>query len=411
VQVLKFEEVRGETRLMKMTIIIPTRNRAETLRHALATCTSQGYADLEIIVSDNCSADDTEAVVRGARDPRVKYLRTPRRFSMTGNFEFALAHVRDGFVGIMGDDDGLMPGAIERASHFLESSGLTALTSVLAFYRWPSAPATMRNTGALQYCKHGDSIRDSRDYMKRSLEGSGAYYIHDLPSLYYGFAHVSLLRPTSDDRFFHSITPDAYSAFAIALQVPKYGYLGSPLFVVGASGRSNGVSNLEASANRAEANAFQAENDLPFHPDFVFCRSIAMTVHEAYAQAAERYPAPELDNSAAPMTLIRQMALEVEGEKPLDMRAFANKFGGKHGIRQKRISLVFDRRVIAVLRGQQRAMRLLNKLARHWAGSTYPVSSKQYSQLDQSGIGTVEQAASFFDSELRQITTRSAVPR
>src|SRR5947207_15491255 len=124
---------------MKMTVIIPTRNRANTLRYALLTCTAQAYEDLEIIVSDNCSDDDTEAVVRSVNDPRVRYLKTPQRISMRANFEFALSHVNEGFVGFIGDDDGLLPDAVERAASFVARNGLKALAAVFAFHRRPSA--------------------------------------------------------------------------------------------------------------------------------------------------------------------------------------------------------------------------------------------------------------------------------
>ena len=54
-----------------VTIGIPTFNRANGyLRYALESAIAQTYRNLEIIVSDNCSYDDTEAVVRHYRDPR-----------------------------------------------------------------------------------------------------------------------------------------------------------------------------------------------------------------------------------------------------------------------------------------------------------------------------------------------------
>ncbi len=43
----------------RFTIIIPTRERAATLEHALRTVTDQDFASLEIIVSDNASTDNT----------------------------------------------------------------------------------------------------------------------------------------------------------------------------------------------------------------------------------------------------------------------------------------------------------------------------------------------------------------
>ncbi|TNE34414.1 MAG: glycosyltransferase, partial [Alphaproteobacteria bacterium] len=45
---------------MKISIIIPTRNRAEFLKYCLATCLLSTDPDLEVVVSDNFSVDDTK---------------------------------------------------------------------------------------------------------------------------------------------------------------------------------------------------------------------------------------------------------------------------------------------------------------------------------------------------------------
>ena len=48
----------------KVSVIIPTYNRAEFLRSAIESALKQTYTDLEIIVSDDKSTDHTEQVVR-----------------------------------------------------------------------------------------------------------------------------------------------------------------------------------------------------------------------------------------------------------------------------------------------------------------------------------------------------------
>ena len=45
------------------TILVPTRERAETLRYTLQTCVVQEHNDLEILVSDNASQDATRDVL------------------------------------------------------------------------------------------------------------------------------------------------------------------------------------------------------------------------------------------------------------------------------------------------------------------------------------------------------------
>src|SRR5262249_50277228 len=82
----------------KFTVIVPTRERADTLYYCLQTIIRQKYDNLEILVSDNFSHDNTEQVVRNIGDSRIRYVNTGRRLDMSRNFEFALSHVKNGWV-------------------------------------------------------------------------------------------------------------------------------------------------------------------------------------------------------------------------------------------------------------------------------------------------------------------------
>src|SRR4051812_3222592 len=93
----------------RFSIIIPTRERAATLRYALRTCLDQTFDDYEVIVSDNFSSPATKAVVDEAAAPRVRYFRTDRPLAMSDSWEFAVSHARGEYVLVIGDDDGLLP--------------------------------------------------------------------------------------------------------------------------------------------------------------------------------------------------------------------------------------------------------------------------------------------------------------
>jgi glycosyltransferase involved in cell wall biosynthesis len=84
---------------------------------------------MAIIVSDNASTDHTEDVVREVADSRVRYVNTGTRVSMSHNFEFALSQVEDGWVTFLGDDDGLLPGALDRVNTAIHETGCAAVTS------------------------------------------------------------------------------------------------------------------------------------------------------------------------------------------------------------------------------------------------------------------------------------------
>ncbi|HEY5443446.1 MAG TPA: glycosyltransferase family A protein, partial [Pyrinomonadaceae bacterium] len=104
------------------SVVIPTRNRAHLLRNALQSVLWQSFDDYELIVSDNCSADNTADVVREIGGDRVRVVHPDRMLSMPDHWEFALNHARGRFVTYLCDDDAWAPEALARVSQVLDSS-------------------------------------------------------------------------------------------------------------------------------------------------------------------------------------------------------------------------------------------------------------------------------------------------
>src|SRR6266850_3757677 len=125
--------------LPTISVIVPTRDRCDTLIATLRTCLDQDYQRCEIIVSDNVSQDRTEEHVRSLRDPRIRYVRTERRLGMSQNWEFALSHARGEYVTYVGDDDALLPGALLQLAEIIQDTGTDAITWKAASYFWPTS--------------------------------------------------------------------------------------------------------------------------------------------------------------------------------------------------------------------------------------------------------------------------------
>ena len=97
-----------------VTIAIPTYNRADRfLRSAIECALSQTWADLDILVSDNCSTDDTEAVVRSYDDPRIRYVRQDVNIGANSNFNYCVDHAEGEYLLLFHDDDAIDPDMIE----------------------------------------------------------------------------------------------------------------------------------------------------------------------------------------------------------------------------------------------------------------------------------------------------------
>lgn len=95
------------------SVVIFTYNRVSLLRDCIMSILGQSFSDFELIVSDNCSHDNTEEVTRSFGDGRIRYFRNESNFGLRGNLEAGTSHVTGDIVFLMGDDDILLPDALE----------------------------------------------------------------------------------------------------------------------------------------------------------------------------------------------------------------------------------------------------------------------------------------------------------
>lgn len=94
---------------MRLTIAIPTVNRAYCVARAVESALAQTSPDVDIIVSDNGSTDDTPAVLAGYSDPRLRKFRHDATIPVTDHGNFLLGQATgDLFLGLS-DDDWLEP--------------------------------------------------------------------------------------------------------------------------------------------------------------------------------------------------------------------------------------------------------------------------------------------------------------
>lgn len=91
----------------KVSVTIPTYNRAKYVSQAIESALAQDYPNLEVVVSDNASTDGTaEAVKSYGRDNRLKYFRNRENIGMVPNFRKALYDYATGDWAIgLSDDD------------------------------------------------------------------------------------------------------------------------------------------------------------------------------------------------------------------------------------------------------------------------------------------------------------------
>lgn len=243
------------------TVIIPTKDRSEYLYHTLRTCIDQSYPNLEIIVADDASTDDTvEMVKKMAKiDTRIQLITREQRVGMRDNFELALERVRPGYVMALGGDDGLIPDGIKYMYEILKETKTELLTWCPSVYEYPSAS---NPKGQFSLYRHkGIKVINSKTFLERQTVNFN--YVGDIecPMFYVkGVVSTRLVdlvkSRTKDGRFYSCPTPDGYSGIVLAGEVKNYIFSGESFSIYGVSPSSQGLVYLsndnESKKNSAE---------------------------------------------------------------------------------------------------------------------------------------------------------------
>lgn len=100
---------------------LPTYQRAHTLRRAIDSVLAQTYGNFELILSDNASQDDTDAICEEYRqlDPRVRYFRQATNVGPIENFNSLLQRARGDYIMFLGDDDWIEDTYLQHCLHAL----------------------------------------------------------------------------------------------------------------------------------------------------------------------------------------------------------------------------------------------------------------------------------------------------
>lgn len=189
----------------RASVVLPAYNSARYLRSAIESILGQTFTDFELIVVDDCSKDDTWAIVEeyAGRDPRVIALRNDKNLNLANALNRAIGVARGEYIVRMDHDDIAMPQRVERQVAFLDRNpnvGIVGSTMgimdeqerALGLRRYNLTDEEVRRNIILYSpcCHPATAIR------KDVLERVGNYRHEFNPAANYGF--ISALAPAQN---------------------------------------------------------------------------------------------------------------------------------------------------------------------------------------------------------------------
>jgi len=121
----------------RVTVCVPTYNKAPLLETSLRSILAQTFSDFKLIVIDDQSADATREVVAALNDSRIRYVRNASNLGLTANWNRSLDLALDEpgpYIAIYHDDDYYAPTMLEREVDFLEKHSRAGFVHTAQFY-------------------------------------------------------------------------------------------------------------------------------------------------------------------------------------------------------------------------------------------------------------------------------------
>jgi glycosyltransferase involved in cell wall biosynthesis len=111
-----------------ISVVLPTYNRAGTLARAVDSVLAQTHLDWELVIVDDGSTDDTQALLAGYDDARLRVVRHDRNKGVTAAKNTGFDAMRGDWFTILDSDDEMVPEALEALAATAAQTGASAIT-------------------------------------------------------------------------------------------------------------------------------------------------------------------------------------------------------------------------------------------------------------------------------------------
>ena len=274
--------------MLKFSVAIPTRNRSATLFHSVnSTLLQEG--NYEVVVSDNNSDDGTAQILQElGRNKKLVWSTSEQTLSMRQNFQRTLDMCSGDIIIFIGDDDLLIPGAINLLDKLFEQTDAEIINWSEAVYMWPDATDDqigdfrLRMSSTYGKLEKLDASERLDDFLSASV-----YSTRTLADAYHGAIRRDFFdkvaKATQKD-YFSGFLHDLYTGLANLTFNPRLYFLNHPCSIFGGSRRSTGIALFGNDTAKAKELDRQIAKDELY--DFEKSKISSMDLHKVETPSA-----------------------------------------------------------------------------------------------------------------------------
>ena len=105
-----------------VSIIMPSYNTGKFIAESIDCVLAQTYENWELIIVDDCSTDDTDTIVAGYTDARIRYLKNEKNSGAAVSRNRALREAKGRWIAFLDSDDLWSPEKLEKQIAFMEEN-------------------------------------------------------------------------------------------------------------------------------------------------------------------------------------------------------------------------------------------------------------------------------------------------
>lgn len=231
-----------------LSIIIPTKNRYNTLLPVLQALLNHIQGDdYEIVVQDNSTVDveGGQKAIKALGNDRIAYYFSEDALSVTDNTNLAISNSIGDYLTFIGDDDLVSPYILEVVQIMVEKE-IDCLISTRGNYYWPDvvmAKEYAYHYPASLFCPRQPSfdveMKHCDEEMDKVLHDGGVNTLM-LPTLYHGIVKRNVMDAVFErfGTYVPGASPDISLSTALCCVMSTYGYMNYPVTITGASKNS-----------------------------------------------------------------------------------------------------------------------------------------------------------------------------